>query len=154
KFNNKVISICVQTEALPGVLAHVDVLISNTNLHLYMADAMKLKCIEVTDATAGTRVTTAGSHTVFAGHSACYNEVNYILNLAYGSALPVESSSMPHKICLDQRNSMGVFYTQGKGPINIAQELTYPVARNYAYEVLGATRNESLMTSLAEQCES
>lgn len=152
KLNNKLISISAQKEALTGVLVNVDVVVSANNAHLYVADVLGIPAIEIVKNWSEQRVGNKGNYSIIA-QKYFHNEVNFCLNSMYGTTLSIDQRVTESRIYRVESDKFGPLYSQIQGPLDIQSELTYHVSRVFCSELLGKTRDESFLKTLASQCD-
>ena len=152
KFDNKLISISCDFEALTAVLSNLDILISMANTHLYVADALDVKLIQIKSINDHLQTPSFNMPDnyliVKENNKSCFNEICYILNKEFNNELPVESISNHSKIYQSIADHLSTYFTQISGEINIKEELSYHIARTYHFELMGEAPNNELLNHL------
>lgn len=156
-FDNKLISISSDYEALTSVLSNVDMLISTANSHLYFADALDVRLVQIkstTDQIQTPSFIMSDNYIVIKDEGqACYDEVCYILNKEFHNELPVESVSNHAKIYQSISDEYSTYFTQISGEVNIKEELEYHIARAYHFELIEGKLNNELLEHLRQNTD-
>ena len=157
EFDNKLISINIDTVALPSVVSNIDVMISASNDQLAFADAMDTKAIEL-------REFNSEANSTILTHEGCTSiqakENRYIasdiilaLNEEFRTELPIDYMNSPNPICQTVKDEYGCFLTQIRGDINIQNEINYHVERSYFFNLLGYEGNQELIDHIKESTD-
>lgn len=157
QFDNKLISISADYDALTSVLSNVDMLISTANIHLYYADALDIKIIQIKST--DDRIQTASfvmpdNYLILKEQNkTCENEVCYILNNEFNNELPVESMNHDSRVYQSINDNYSTYFTQVTGEVDIQEELHYHISRAYQFELMGGESNQDLLNHLKENTD-
>ena len=156
KFNNSLISINMDTEALPSVLANIDLMVTTSNDQMSVADMMDVRLVVIREEAEKftTQVQGQGNYFIQVKDEVNLgNDIILIINEEFGTAMPVESmnSANPvYKIIADQYST---FFSQIRGDINIKNELNYHLERSFFFELFGYERNSQLLTHIRDNTD-
>jgi ADP-heptose:LPS heptosyltransferase len=157
KFDNKLISISSDYDAITSVLSNIDILVSTANNHLYIADALDVKLIQIKsleDKIQTPSFVMSNNYLVIKDKAqACFDEVCYILNKEFCNELPVESVSNHSKIYQSINDEYSTYFTQISGEVNIKEELEYHISRAYHFELIEGKSNNELLNHLRENTD-
>lgn len=134
-FNNKIVSISSNEEALPSILKNLDVLISLENSSLLTADALKIQCIEIKDGEShsGSFMLNENYCIYTKDTNSIKNDLAFILNQILDSTLSVDKISSNNKSYLLIKDDYGHLQTQINGEVDTDRELHYLFKRYYHY---------------------
>jgi ADP-heptose:LPS heptosyltransferase len=156
-FNNTLISISADYEAITSVLSNLDALVSTGNQHLYFADALDVKLIQIKESNDPLKTSSFVSPdnymVIRRGEESCFNEVCYILNNEFDNELPVETIANQSKIYQSIQDSYSCYLTQIAGELDIQDELSYHVGRTYQLELMGFETNKELIVHLGKNTD-
>lgn len=153
QFNNQLISINADYTAMTSLLYCIDMLVSVPSLHLFVADALNKKIIEVQ---VNQNITTPSivNSDNFVVYQACeraiFDEILMLTNSIYGETLPVESIENQTQTYQSIDDERWNYFTQVSGKIDITSELDYHLSRSFCLEVMGEERNLELLTNIRE----
>lgn len=149
KFNNQLISITADSDAITSVVSNIDILISTNNIHVNIAQALHIPTIEVIESDAITTINMANSYYIRSNVLKFHDEVAYILNNIFENELPVESISNQSKVYQSICDEYSTYYTQISGELDVQNELRYHVSRAYHFELMGESMNRELLSHIA-----
>jgi ADP-heptose:LPS heptosyltransferase len=156
-FDNKLISINIDTVALPSVLSNIDMIISTSNDQLAFADAMETKSIEVREfgtMSESSILTNDGNFSIFAkDEKYLASDIILSINEEFGTELPIDYMNSANPIYRTVKDDYGCFLTQTRGDINLQKELKYHVERSYFYQVLGYPKNQELIDHIKDNTD-
>lgn len=157
QFNNNLISINIETIALPSVMANLDALISTSSDQLTIADTMDVKSIELRDFSGKTYTPTvfnSGNYTIYAKEERTLSsDILLALNEEFGTELPINYMSSENPVYKSVQDDYGSFFTQIRGNINIQKELRYHIERSFFFQAMGYAKNEELFSHIRENTE-
>lgn len=157
KFNNELISINIDTTALPSVIANLDFMISSGNEQQVVADIMETRCIELREYNQITNPSNSigdGNYIInVSNNETIASDILLAINEELGTELPIDylSSNNPvYKVVSDQ---YGPFKTQLRGDLNIKHELNYHIERSFTFELMGYPRNNELIDHIKKDSD-
>lgn len=157
QLGNSLVSINVDTVALPSVLSNIDMFVSPANHQLAMADAMDVKCIEVRECNANhlrAQSIASENYLIYAKEDkTLVSDILLAINEEYGTQLPVTSLSSTNPTYKVLHDDYGPFMTQIRGEINIKHELRYHIERSYFLQILGYDQNAELFEHIRENTD-
>ncbi|MEX0798107.1 MAG: hypothetical protein WD025_01605 [Bacteriovoracaceae bacterium] len=148
-FNNALISINMDTSAMPSVLANLDFLVTLPNFTAAMADALDTNVIEVVQPQETPKALNEGSFFIkeFSPQQTP-DDILFLLNQENNTILPVNSKNSDNKVYAKVKDEFGSFSTLIRGAIDINEELEYHVSRCFHYALMGYPINEELIKNL------
>jgi ADP-heptose:LPS heptosyltransferase len=156
-FNNNLISINIESVALPSVLANLDTMISGSNDQLAIADTMEAKCIELRDFSGKTYtpvIINSENYIIYVKEEKTIaSDILLALNEEFGTELPIDYMTSSNPVYKTVQDSYGNFQTQIRGDLDIQQELRYHIERSFFYNCLGYEKNTELIDHIKENTE-
>ena len=148
KFNNKLISINVDIEALTAIVSNLDILVSAENKQLLVADSLDVKTIEVKslEQNHSPAALLEGSAIIYdKGDEKIFNDIILNINEEFGSELPMTTlhTTNPTLHCI--RDNYGVSYTQIRGEINLQKEIKKHIERSLLFQCMGLDKDHDLI---------
>lgn len=157
RFDNKLISINVDTAAITSVLPNIDVLISTPNNQLMIADIMEVKCIEIREHNTNKvtpYVSNPENYIIYnSDSSSLASDIILALNEEYGTELPISTLNSENPIFKMIEDDFGVLSTQIRGKLDIQAELRYHIERSVHLELMGFEKNTELITHIKENTD-
>ena len=157
RFDNKLISINIDTIALPSVLSNIDTIVSSSNDQLAIANLMEVRTIELRDAEAKTKTPLSsfnGNYIIYQNEkSHMASDITLALNEEFGTQLPIDFLNTTNPTYKVVKDDYGVFQTQIRGDINIQEELRYHIERSFFLQLFGYPKNASLFEHIKENTE-
>lgn len=154
QFQNSLISVNMDTTAMPSVLANLDFLVTRTNAVCAMADAMETKIIEIAANLKNSLAMNEGNYVIELSDEAdLCDDIAFLLNQESGTVLPVGSKNSRNRTFARASDDTGLLRTQIRGDLNIEEELEYHVARCYHHALLGYPIDGKLLSDLRENAE-
>lgn len=158
EFNNTLISINIDTVALPSVIANLDAVVSYSNEILMIADLMETKCVEIRDWNAhiySPSILHAENHIIYDKNcKQLASDILLSLNEEFGTELPLSCLKSENPIYKSVVDEYGYFFTQVRGDINIQEELRYHIGRSYFFQMLGYPKNNELLKHIQKNTDS
>lgn len=156
-FNDNLISINIESIALPAVLSNLDSIISASNDQLAVADAMETRCIELRDFSGKTFTPTIfnpDNYVIYVKEERTLaSDILLGLNEEFGTELPIDFMTSTNPVYKTVNDNFGNFQTQIRGDLNIQQELRYHVERSFFYNCLGYEKNSELIEHIRQNTE-
>ncbi|MBT4790983.1 MAG: hypothetical protein HON90_05390 [Halobacteriovoraceae bacterium] len=156
-FNNKLISINLETVALPSVISNLDIIISASNDQLTISDTMNTRCLEIRDCggnSATPSIVNANNFVLYAkDETNIASDALLALNEEFGTELPINVLNSCNPVYRSVSDELGNFFTQIRGDLNIQKELRYHVERSYFFEIFGYPRNNELFEHIKNNTE-
>jgi ADP-heptose:LPS heptosyltransferase len=157
KFENKLISINVDTPAITSVIPNLDAIISTSTDQLVIADAMEVKCIEIRENSNKSRtpvVANAENYVIYKEDSyALSSDIILALNEEFGTELPISTLNSVNPTFKIIEDDYGVLATQIRGDLNIQSELRYHLERSVHLQIMGYPKNEDLISHIKENTD-
>jgi len=147
EFNNSLITIKAQTEAMPAVMSNIDGIISCSNITLALAEALDVFSIEVC-VDANNSIIEASNNVIIEARDKYLDDVFYMLNKRFESLLPVSSMTSENAVFETFNDEYGSMKSLTRGPVDINRELNYHLKRCYNYALLGYPVNHDLLRNL------
>lgn len=150
-FNNKLISINVDSVAISSVVSNLDILISCANDQLSIADALEVKVIEVKEVNAKIRPTVIGAGNIIiyqAANADIIDDIILAINEEFETELPVNivETLNPTYLCI--QDEYGVSYSQMRGEIDTQKELRFHIERAVLFQTMGFAKDEQLIEQI------
>ena len=152
-FDNKLISINVDTLAISAVVANLDMLVSCANNQLYVSDVLETKIVEVRE---GKNIVTPavmnlGSYVVYSKENETIaNDIILALNEEFNTELPITTLQTNNPTFISTVDDYGLLFSQIRGEINLQAEVHYHIERATQYQLLGYDTNQELINNLRE----
>lgn len=157
RFNNSLISINVDTAALPAVIPNLDMLVSCSNDQLAIADLMDTKAIEVRDFSAKdfTPVVSNPNNYVIYQKDLAFisDDILLAINEEFGTHLPISQMTTPNPVYHLIQDDYGTLLSQVRGDLNILDELRYHIERVTVYQMMGYSQNTELINHLRDNTQ-
>ena len=157
RFDNKLISINVDTAAITSVIPNLDAVISTSNDQLMISDLMEIKCIEIKDFNSTHKTATvenADNYVIYQKNSETLaSDIIISLNEEFGTELPISSISSENPTYKTINDDLGVFLSQIRGDIEIQQELRYHLERSLHMQLMGYPKNDELIKHIKENTD-
>lgn len=151
-FNNSLISVHADTEALPSVLSNLKVFISERGYVSIMAQALNIGTIEISNLKPVKYHFSGMSKALIIDNSNSsfeFYDLAYCLNHFLGSnSLDDEMTASP--IYTTESDDYGFLISQINGPICIEDEINYHIRRALDFQLLGFKTNANLINHLKE----
>jgi ADP-heptose:LPS heptosyltransferase len=158
KFDNKLISINVDTPAITSVIPNLDAIISTSSDQLLIADVMEVKCIEVRENSNKVRspiVTNSENYVIYKEDAhALSSDIILALNEEFGTELPISTLNSVNPTFKIIEDNYGVLATQIRGSLDIKSELRYHLERSVHLQMMGYPKNEELISHIKENTDS
>lgn len=149
KFKDTLISINVETVALPAVLSNLDILVSTSNTQLAIADAMETKCIEIRDFTSKNFIPVCHTNDNYIiqskDESNMANDIILAINEELETELPITTLSSANPTYKLIQDEYGVTQSQIRGELDLFSELSFHLERSITLENLGYPHNAELV---------
>ena len=150
-FDNKLISINVDSVATSAVISNLDLLISCANNQSYIADALEVKVIEIKGSNITNAPSVIGVDNIIiyqADVSAMANDIILAINEEFETELPISAlnSTNPTFMCI--QDEYGVSYSQMRGDIDVQRELRSHVERAILFQTMGFAKDEQLIEQI------
>jgi ADP-heptose:LPS heptosyltransferase len=156
-FDNNLISINIESVALPSVLSNLDTIVSSSNDQLAIADTMESKCIELRDFSGKTYTpltTSPENYIIYVKEEKTIaSDILLALNEEFGTELPIDFMTSTNPVYKTVQDNYGNFQTQIRGDLNIQQELRYHIERSFFYNTLGYEKNTELIDHIKTNTE-
>lgn len=155
-FNNSLISINMDTEALPSVIGNLDFLITTSNDQMAVADMMNKEVLVVREFCDKftTQIHSENNYMIrVKDEKTLGNDILLVINELFETSLPIEtmnSSNPVYKVIADQ---FSTFFSQIRGDIDIKKEINYHLERSYFFELLGYDRNTHLLDHIRDNTD-
>jgi len=157
RFNNKLISINVDTIAVPSVIANLDAIISTSNDQLAIADAMEVKAFEIRDFNGGTYTPTlvgSDNYVIYTKEERTLaSDLLLAINEAFGTELPIDFMNSVNPVYKSVQDDYGIFFTQIRGSLNVTEELRYHIERSFMLQTMGYPKNTELFDHIRDNTE-
>lgn len=150
EFNNTLITINAQTQAISAIMNNLDCLVSCSNTSLAIAQACDTFTIELINE-GNNEISETQGNFVIETRETYVDDVFYLLNTKFETILPVSTTSTKNSVYETLRDDFGYFKSLVHGNVDINKELTYHLKRCYNYTLLGYPTNNELLRNLREQ---
>lgn len=152
-FNNQLISITADTDAITSVIGNIDLLVTTNNIHSSIAQAQYIPTIEVISMSDRPSIIIPNSYIIKTNNFNFHDEVCFLLNNIFENELPVDSVAKHSKVFQSISDEYSTYYTQISGKVDVESELHYHLARTYHFELMGESANSELLEHIANHTD-
>lgn len=158
KFDNSLVSINTDLNAIPAVLPHIDVFVSPANDQLVIANLLNVDSIELRQNEkfrVDPVVTSENSRVLYYRDETSLTS-DILINIAeiIDVELAITTLESAGSTYLTVTDDYGYFYTQVRGQIDLRDELNYHFGRSIFFNILGYPENTDLITNVKQSCHS